>query len=133
MFLGGRRVSSTDIRGAVLRADFALAERLMGRPFALDVSLLSFQALEAKSESRPLSASYTPLEAFAQVLPPAGRYSAVLCGEKVEMSECVCELDGQSLFVGCKNGLLLKYGKIVMDEKANAFFDEIRFIEKLNF
>ena len=133
VFLGGRRVSSTDIREAVLRGDFALAEKLMGRPFALDISALGFEPLGEKSESLHLSAFYAPLGAFAQVLPPAGRYSAVLCGERQEAAECVCSLDGHSLLVGCENELSFSCGKIAADKKAQYFFDEIRLIEELNF
>ena len=133
VLLAGRRVSSTDIREAVLRADFAAAQRLLGHPFALDISALGFQALEEKSCERPLSAFYAPLKAFAQVLPPAGRSSALLCGEGLEGAECVCSIDWQSLFVECKKELFLRCGKIAADKKASAFFDEIRFIKELSF
>ena len=128
VLLGSRRVSSTDIRGAVLRADFAAADELLGHPFALDISALSFQPLEDKSCERPLGAFYAPLEAFAQVLPPQGRYPAVLSGEGLEDTECACSIDGQSLFVECEDELFFSFGRIAVDEKAHAFFDEIRFI-----
>ena len=131
VLLGGRRVSSTEIRKAVLRADFAAAQKLMGRPFALDIADVAFQPLDKESGRRP--ALCAPLEAFAQVLPPAGRYTAVLSGKRTETVECVCELDGQSLFIECENELLFRRGRIEAEKMSGAFFDSLAFIARLSF
>lgn len=130
VLLDGRRVSSTEIRKAVSRADFAAVGRLLGRPFVFDISDVAFQSLGVE---RALSAFYAPYGAFAQVLPPAGRYSVALRGEKTEMSECVCVLDGQAVLIECEKKLLLCKGRIVEGETANAFFDELKAYSEIEF
>lgn len=77
--LFGKRVSSSLIRGAVLKGDFALAKELLGRPYRIDCSRLEWRASSSDS-----SLSLIANEGTTQVLPKAGRHpvDVVLDGKK---------------------------------------------------
>ncbi|MCR5047149.1 MAG: FAD synthetase family protein [Treponema sp.] len=77
--LNGKRVSSSLIRGAVQEGDFALAKKLLGRPYRLDCSRLEWRASSSDS-----SLSLIANERTTQVLPKAGRHpvSVVFDGKK---------------------------------------------------
>lgn len=66
---GGERISSSRIRNAVSAADFASAGRMLGRPFALDMSGVP---LERAGDAARFSRS-----SVRQVLPPDGLYDVV--------------------------------------------------------
>ena len=131
--LGGKRVSSTEIRKAVLLADFAAAEKLMRHPFALDISGVSLDHSAEGGEGRAASAFYAPLGAFSQILPPAGKYHAFLQGGGAEALECRCSIGGQAVLIECEKKLFFRDGKIAADKEFQHFFDEIRLIKELSF
>jgi riboflavin kinase/FMN adenylyltransferase len=68
--LEGLKVSSSAVRKAVQSADFALAERLLGRPFLLDFTAPSWENRGSSYEA--------PRESFSQILPRRGVYRVVL-------------------------------------------------------
>ncbi len=68
--IDGRRVSSSLIRDAVYRADFTLAETLLGRPFLLDLRDAGWKACETGLESDRAS--------FTQILPCQGIFTVRL-------------------------------------------------------
>ncbi len=89
--LDGVRISSSAIRKAVQSADFALAERLLGYPFLLDITtshwILSVGGIEA------------PVEDFTQILPPAGRYAADLVSDSGTL-EVVMHIASRTVSLG---------------------------------
>lgn len=104
VFLDGARVSSTAVRHAVLSADFTGAERLLGHPFVLDISGIAWRSASGSSGGQVL---YAPAEAFAQILPPAGRYRARLyAGDEIQTPDFICSLDGKTVFLECGENLL---------------------------
>ncbi len=131
--LDGRRVSSTEIREAVLCADFPAAERLMGRAFVLDISEVSWQLSAEKRGEQDLCAFCAKASAFSQILPPAGRYSAVLRGAETNPAECFCSFDGLAVLIECEEKLLFRRGKIATGEKANALFDGLQAYSGIEF
>ncbi len=66
----GIRISSSAVRKAILSADFALADRLLGHPFLLD-----FNTPDWSSSGSCLEADRA---LFTQILPPPGMYTVVL-------------------------------------------------------
>ncbi|MEL3903716.1 MAG: FAD synthetase family protein [Treponemataceae bacterium] len=67
----GLEVSSSAIRQALSKADFAKAEKLLGYSFLLDISNAGFERLSAYEWE-------APTENFVQVLPPSGTYEVEL-------------------------------------------------------
>ena len=67
----GERVSSSRIRQAVKQADFVLAQKLLGRPYAYDTSALAFTQEKESAASAWMSATLTG----QQVLPHDGMYT----------------------------------------------------------
>ncbi len=68
--LDGNRISSSQIRDAVLSADFTLAEALLGRPFLLDIRPVDWTVNGPVLE--------TKTEYFDQILPCQGSYRVLL-------------------------------------------------------
>ena len=64
--LGDQRISSSIIRRALLQGEMALAEKLLGSPYALDVGRLPWERSGRKI--------VIDREAVNQILPPSGRY-----------------------------------------------------------
>lgn len=141
----GERISSTRIRAALLAADFFEAERLLGHPFALDISGIQWSRGGTISSdacgfeaARPAGFS-APVALFQQVLPPAGRYRAKLCAEAGEdASDCTCSVDilKDVLILRESEGgvpLVLTETAGLMDEKTGERYAGLRFITKIPF
>ena len=112
VMVGGERASSSRIRAAVRGADFALARRLLGRPFSYDACGLVWRR-EYVSESGIWFSAQT---VSPQVLPPCGVYSVALAVS--ERSGCafgaserfftVCEVAGLMLRVRLPSEAVLR-------------------------
>ena len=89
--LDNKRVSSSLIRGAVQKGDFAFAKKLLGRPYRIDGSPFTWRASSSGS-----SLAMIANEKATQVLPQAGRFSVsvVLDGKKSSAFFCT---EGQFL------------------------------------
>ncbi|MDR1893736.1 MAG: FAD synthetase family protein [Spirochaetales bacterium] len=77
LYCRGLRISSTRIRQTILEGDLALAEEMLGRPYALDLGFLKeggfFQGAERKSGGEGFIYA-VPVRGFPQILPPPGEY-----------------------------------------------------------
>ncbi|OQB04928.1 MAG: Riboflavin biosynthesis protein RibF [Spirochaetes bacterium ADurb.Bin215] len=92
----GIRISSSAVRKAVLSADFALAERLLGHPFLLD-----FNTPDWTPSGSGLVAERNM---FTQILPPPGMYPAKLrVLENREQKVRVESTGGTVRLVPCEN------------------------------
>lgn len=85
VLVDGERVSSSRIREAVLQNDFALAQKMMLRPFSYDCSDLVWK----KSDGAQDKCWYSAESNFVQVLPPDGTFDvvAVMSGSSENSSE----------------------------------------------
>lgn len=68
----GQPISSTRIREAIAQGDFAAADRMLGRPYALCASVVPGEGL-----GRELGCPTANLDAQGLVLPPTGVYAAL--------------------------------------------------------
>lgn len=92
-----QRVRSTRIRSAVSNADFSSAKKMLGRPYQLDCSALSWEKIQ-EGECTGYEAKHDGV----QVIPPEGTYSvsvimsaakaAAHSYECVRMSKATCEI-----------------------------------------
>ena len=88
VLLDGKRVSSSLIRKAVLDGDFALAKKLLGRPYCIDGSPFTWKACSSES-----SLTMIANERAAQVLPKAGRHPVGVAFDGKESSAFLCAED----------------------------------------
>ncbi|MFW5683825.1 MAG: hypothetical protein ACOC1I_03150 [Spirochaetota bacterium] len=73
-------VSSTRIRNLILRGSIRDAERMLGRPYALDIGR---ERVERRAGRASLAMTQTRLlPAGGQIVPPPGSYDAVLVGTR---------------------------------------------------
>ncbi len=91
VLVDNKRVSSSLIRGAVQKGDFALAKKLLGFPFRIDGSPFTWKAC-----SSDVGLSLIANERAAQVLPKAGRHPVGVAFDGKKSSAFFCA-EGQFL------------------------------------
>ncbi len=140
VLFAGQRISSTRVRSAVLSADFFEAERLLGRPFILDISEIQWQfsgsaGLSASFSGENISAVFSAsVVMFNQVLPPAGRYLVELFDGEGEFStDFMCSVDDRKIRLECGDNLplLLTDKAGLMNEKNGCVYAGLRFMAKI--
>ena len=92
----GQKVSSSSVRESVLKADFALVQKMLLRPFAYSCSGMDW--VEEKSGAS--GTSFTARKISSQVLPPDGSYnvSAILASDSSDsVFKTVCTVEGENL------------------------------------
>lgn len=77
--IDGERVSSTRIRAALEQSDFALAERLLGKPFAM-----SGRVMQGKQLGRQLGVPTANLQLYRRRSPLAGVYNVEVHGIDID-------------------------------------------------
>lgn len=71
-----KRISSSLIRDAVKNADFIAAEKMLGRPFSFDVSLLKWERADGKQKGFTGEETWISAQNISpQVIPPDGNYN----------------------------------------------------------
>ncbi len=73
--IDGERISSTRIRAALAQADFALAERLLGKPFAM-----GGRVMQGKQLGRTIGVRTANLQLYRRSSPLAGVYTVEVRG-----------------------------------------------------
>ena len=103
---GGMQISSSQIRGAIIRGDLKVAAAMLGSPFTLDL---------AGASVFPAGSAYD-LSGQGRVLPPSGRYAVCLLGEK------------EGKIVKTQGQILIEGERIIIDKSAaEGRFDYIEF------
>jgi riboflavin kinase/FMN adenylyltransferase len=91
---GGERVSSSRIRGAIASGSFAEASELLGRRVEID-----FAGIAAVPEPGGV---YCDLACKNRVMPPPGRYAALLFGNSGQGAEAEISVDSTGVFIPIK-------------------------------
>ena len=83
-FINAQRVSSSLIRQAILRADFASAQQFLGYPYSIDCT--GFTQNRVQSPESETHIELQPFSGFSQIMPPVGQYT--VCIEAASFESC---------------------------------------------
>lgn len=140
VLFAGQRISSTRVRSALLSADFFEAERLLGRPFILDISDIQWRLPDSVEAGASGSVKFTSavfsasVGLFNQILPPAGRYLVELfAGEGNYSQDFVCSIDNNIIRLECGDNIPLSLTEknVLLDRRTGDFYTGLRFMAKI--